>query len=209
MKLNDRIIFIFLIILFVTFLFINSYSRKSELVLLDYASFKATNEINNLINQSINTVLYNNSYENIIKESKDAQGNIVDVDFDNLIVNRLLYLITENLMSGEIEIINNKVYYLPLGLIYNIPVLNNLGPKIPYKMDIIKSVNNEARINVKEYGINSSIIELVINIDMKAEVIMPFKSKIVNVNKNIILDSKIVQGRVPNYYGGFISGSLK
>ena len=205
MKMIDKCILIVILIMIVTFVFIKTFSNRSEIILLDYASFKMTNMLSNQINESINEVLYENTYDNIIKDYKDSNGNIVNLDFDNLIVNRL---ITNNLLQKNIINTNDKIYYIPLGVIYNVPVLNNLGPKIPFKIEIIKSINNSAKINVKEYGINSSIVELLLNINMQIEVIMPFKSKRVAINKNIVLDSKIVQGKVPDYYGGLISGSL-
>lgn len=209
MKLSNRIIFVIILVILTTFVFIKMFSSRAEYILLDYASFKSTNIISSQINSSINKVLYENNYDNIIKEYKDSEGNIVNVDFDNLIVNRLLYLITDNLLNNDYISSNDSVYYVPLGIMYNTPILNNLGPKIPFKIDIIRSVNNDTKINIKEYGINSSMIELVINIGMKIEVIMPFKSKMISINKSIILDSKIIQGKVPDYYGGIISSSLK
>ena len=209
MKINNKIILIMVLIILNTMFFINTFSKNSEKILLDYASIQSINIISSRINNAINKVLYNSTYDNLIKESKDKDGNIVNIDFDNLIVNRLLYSITNDLLNNELTDYNDRIYYIPLGIIYNKPILNNLGPKIPFKASIIKSVNNDSKINIKEYGINSSMIELVINIGMKVEVIMPFKSKIVSINKSIILDSKIIQGKVPNYYGGIISSSLK
>ena len=53
------------------------------------------------------------------------------------------------------------------------------------------------------------MIEVVLNIDVQLQVILPFQSDIVNVNKKIIIDSKIIQGTIPNYYGGFLPSTLK
>ena len=40
-------------------------------------------------------------------------------------------------------------------------------------------------------------------------IIQPFKSKIIKNEKNILLSSQVIQGKVPDYYGGIISSSLK
>ena len=69
-------------------------------------------------------------------------------------------------------------------------------------------ISNVALEDVKEYGINSSLVEIVLNIKIQIEVILPFQSKTIFVEKNIILESKIIQGKIPQYYGGFIT-SLK
>ena len=80
-----------------------------------------------------------------------------------------------------------------------------MGPKIPFKISLVGSTNNETKINVEEYGINSSKVEVVLNINFKMMVLLPFKSKEIVINKTIILDSKIIQGKVPDYYGGMFS----
>ena len=100
---------------------------------------------------------------------------------------------------------NDKIYYIPYSIIYGNTILNNLGPKIPFKINMIGSTNNEAKINVKDYGINSSIVEVQLIINIKMQVVLPFKSKEVDITKSIILDSKIIQGKVPSYYGGLYS----
>jgi len=217
MKLSDKIIIIIVFIWIGTFILLNIFSKRSEDILLDYVSIKSTNIISIIINKSINNVLYNNNYNNLIIDYKDSDGNIVNIDFDNLRVNRLLYLITNDILESidsiqfDDSLINmqDRIYYIPLGIIYDMPILNNLGPKIPFKIDFLSGVNNETNISVKEYGINSSLIELCLNINLDVQVIMPFKSKVITINKNIILDSKIIQGKIPDYYGGLISGSLK
>ena len=44
-----------------------------------------------------------------------------------------------------------------------------------------------------------------LNINLNVGVILPFKSENVSVSKNILLESKIVQGQIPQYYGGIIT----
>lgn len=217
-RFEDKIIIIFILIIIVTTIFINIYSHRSEKILMNYVSLKSTNIISSFINKSIVKILYEEKSDNIIKDYKDSSGNIVDLDFDNEIVNKIIYLFTEDILDDisnleksnyddiESKYINDmsKVYYVPIGIIYNSPLLNNLGPKIPFKINFLGSVNNETKINIKEYGINSSLVELLLNVNLQIQVILPFKSKVVSIDKSIILDSKIIQGKVPTYYGGLV-----
>ena len=158
-----------------------------------------------------------------IKDYKNTDGQITSLDFDAEKINRITYLISEELlkninnleitMGQELNIKSNKyidkLLYIPYGIIYNIPVISNLGPQIPFKIDFLGSVNTDTSINIKEYGINSSLVEINLIIDLNIEVILPFNSKKEHITKKIILDSKIVQGKIPEYYGGIISNSLK
>lgn len=218
-KTSDYIILVILFIVIVSFIEIKYFSHKSETILLDYSSNKITNIINEIINESINNKIYRYKYNDIIKIDGQNNENITSIDFDNEIVNSMLYMVSDEIL-GKIKLLesnnydnlnlkyissNDKVYYVPYGVIYGSSILSNLGPKIPFKISLVGSTNNETKINVEEYGINSSKVEVVLNINFKMMVLLPFKSKEIVINKTIILDSKIIQGKVPDYYGGMFS----
>ncbi len=130
-----------------------------------------------------------------------------------------MYIVTDDILNkvrllekGNYEEMNlkyliyeDRVYYIPYGIIYNNSILSNLGPKIPYRIYMVGNTNNDTKINIEEYGINSSKVEVVLNISVNMQVLLPFSSENFAVNKSIILDSKIIQGKVPNYYGGIFS----
>lgn len=218
-KTSDYIILVVLFIIIVSFIEIKYFSYKSETILLDYSSNKITNIINEIINESINNKIYRYKYNDIIKIDGQDNENITSIDFDNEIVNSMLYMVSDEIL-GKIKLLesnnynnlnlkyissNDKVYYVPYGVIYGSSILSNLGPKIPFKISLVGSTNNETKINIDEYGINSSKVEVVLNINFKMMVLLPFKSKEIVINKTIILDSKIIQGKVPDYYGGMFS----
>ena len=218
-KTSDYILLVILFIVIVSFIEIKYFSHKSETILLDYSSNKITNIINEIINESINNKIYRYKYNDIIKIDGQNNENITSIDFDNEIVNSMLYMVSDEIL-GKIKLLesnnydnlnlkyissNDKVYYVPYGVIYGSSILSNLGPKIPFKISLVGSTNNETKINVEEYGINSSKVEVVLNINFKMMVLLPFKSKEIVINKTIILDSKIIQGKVPDYYGGMFS----
>ena len=101
----------------------------------------------------------------------------------------------------------DNIFKIPFGVIYNIPILIPLSPNVPFKISILGNTSNEMITEVKEYGINNSIIEF--NDKKLYDLILPFKSKIIKNEKNILLSSQVIQGKVPDYYGGIISSSLK
>ena len=215
-KKSDLIICIFVITFILTYLLIKFFSYKSEPILLDYASIKATNIVTSIINDSIKNNLYNSKYDNIIQIEKNTEGNIVNLNFDNNQINKLLTVLTNDILKDltKIEKSDNhmktsRIYYVPFGIIYDSNILSYIGPKIPFFINYIGSLNDEAKIITNDYGINSSIIQVVISIQLQIQVIMPFKSNIINISKDVIIDSKIIQGQTPNYYAGFQIPSLK
>ena len=200
-----------------TYIFLRIFSYKSHTILLNYAKRKSINIISTIINKSLDEVLYNENYEEIIELKNDYEADISDININNKQINQMLYSMTENILNsismledGNYDDINTNytnnedlIYYVPIGVILNIPVLVNLGPKIPFKIDILSSVNNEVLTEIKDYGINNSLIEVKLKTYLQVQVILPFMSETFDVEKNIIIDSKIIGGKIPDYYGNF------
>ncbi len=206
MKKSDIYLVIVIIIFIVTYIFIKIFTYKSESILINYAKRNSTNVVSNLINDSIYNILYDNgSYDDLIIINKNDLNEINSLNFNNVSINNILYLSTNNILNNikKLESNNNMIYYVPSGVIYSLPILVNIGPKIPFKIDILGDVNNETNINVREYGINNVVVEVVLNIELTVQVILPFISETLNIDKQIILDSKIIQGSIPNYYGNY------
>ena len=194
---------------------IRLFTIKSEIILFEYAKKESIQISTILINKALYEVTFNNNYDNFIKINKTNE-DILDINLDNKRVNELLFLVNENILKninslesgnyGDLDIEyldeSNFIFNVPIGVIYNMPILVGIGPKIPFKIDIIGNTNNSIYTNVKDYGINNSIIEIILNINMNIQIILPFTSKQIEINKDIPLDTKIIEGKVPTYYGG-------
>ena len=216
----DLFLIIVVLIITMSFILIKVFSYRSGPFILSYVENKAINIMNTLINKSIKESL---KYDKIIEIDKNSNGDIVSLNFNSNEVNKILLMTNEKLIEdldllekGKYKDLNvnyldsfNNIYYIPFNVIHNTPILVNIGPKIPFKIEMIGNVNNEITNNIREYGINSSIIEVILNINFQIQVIIPFKSKVIDINKKIILDSKIIQGNIPNYYGNLYPGTLK
>ena len=203
MKKSDIFLIVSISILILAYIFIKIFTDKSEKVLVQYAKRKSVNDISTIINNSINEILYKNNYEEIITIDKNNNDEITNINFNNKKINNILYLFTKNILDtlDEMEKYNKLIYYIPSGVIYSLPILVNIGPEIPFKIDVLGDINNDSNIEIKEYGINSSIVEVSMKINLQIQVILPFVSQTQSVDKKIILDSKIIQGKIPNYYG--------
>ena len=216
----DIILCVFIVILINTFLLIKYFSIKSEPILLDYASLKTTNIITMMINEAVKQELYDNEIAELITIEKGNNNNIVSLNLNNTEANKIMYNITSSVLENMYKISDgkyysqffssrNNIYYVPFSIVYNSNVLTGLGPKIPFKISFLGGVDSSIKTNVRDYGINSFIIEIVLCIDLQLEVILPFRSTTNEINKSIILDSKVVQGQIPRYLAGASYSSLK
>lgn len=205
MKKSDIFLIITIIIFILAYIFIKIFTFKSEKVLNNYAKRNSANIVTNIINDSIYDVLYNNDYESLIEIDKNSINEINSLNFNNTKINNILYLTTNSILENikEVESNDDLIYYVPIGIIYSLPILVNIGPKIPFKIDVLGDINNDTNINIKEYGINNVVVEVILNIQITVQVILPFVSETLDVEKQIILDSKIIQGTIPDYYGNY------
>ena len=217
---NILLIIIISIILLICFL-LKSFSKKSVPFLLDYAETKSIELSTMLINKAMYEELYSIDDKDIVLIEKNSKEEIINIDYNNSKLNNILYKVSNNILnsisvleSGNTNELNisyynesNNIYFIPLGIIYKTPVITDISPKIPYKMTFLGSIESYIDIKVTEYGINNSLLEVLLNIDLNINVIFPFASKKINVNKNILLDSNVIQGSIPSYYGGIITNS--
>lgn len=222
---SDKILIILVIILLATYLMLKIFTIKSESVLLNYAENKSkelallliTNVIEEITKEEmvdINTIM------NIEKNNSDE---IIGIDFNNKSINTLLLKINEkfhynlqilendknnSLEKKYYKKVNPMIYEIPMSIVYDIPVLVGIGPKIPFKLDILGNTTNAIVTNIKDYGINNSLIEVVLETKINIQIILPFSSKEILTYNKIPLKSKIIQGKIPEYYGGVINGKI-
>lgn len=217
MKKIIKLIFILTLIIIPIDLILKYINKKISPKLISYAELEIKKISNLIITKSITKESLQNINE-IFIINKNSNNEILTVDLDTLKINNLIREATinieENLKQLELGNINeyneNKkgvVLQIPLGLIFNNFLLNNKGPKIPVKLKIIGDMGIETKTKVTNYGINSALIEVSLEIKIKEEVILPITTKEIEVASTTPIAIKLVQGTVPNYYSNGINKS--
>ena len=218
-KTFDIYLIIIMLVILMTYILIKKYTIKSYETLMNYATNTSQDIVSIIISKSISEIINNYQYEELIIIEKNNNDEIINLNFNNEEVNKILYLMTDNIMKTinilekekykelNIEYFDESslIYKIPFGIIYDIPILVGIGPSIPFKVNVLSSVNNSINTNVKEYGINNSLIEVILNIELTIQIILPFSSENKKIEKQIPLDTKIIQGKIPEFYGGLIT----
>ena len=81
-------------------------------------------------------------------------------------------------------------------------MFSNIGPKILINLKIVGNVTSGIVTDVKEYGINNSLVTLSVEIEVELMVVLPFSSDYVSFIYYIPIAIKLIQGKVPQVYGG-------
>ena len=210
-----------LVILTVIFFFIGLFftfrwiQYKVSPILLNYAELEVKKLASIVINKAMSKHLF------II--TKNDQGEIKTIDFNPIIVNKILTLTTNTVQinlryieQGHIDLLDlpdnalieydqeklkhGIIYEIPSGVLFNNVFLSNIGPKIPVKLSLVGDILSNVNTKVTNYGINNALIEVNVNLELTEQVILPFISKQVKVSIDIPVALKLIQGTVPNYY---------
>ncbi len=195
------------LIVIILFIFIYIYSvlyKNLNYYYLNYSENEASKIITSAIYKSITEEslkeLKNNSLYKVIR-NKDKE--IEMIDYNPYIINTFLRKTTNNVINSltlEETRKNNVSFYIPLGSIFQNPILNNKGPKIPVRMSLVGSVITGIDSKIKDYGINNSLIEIYIHIEVKERIMLPTKAKDVAIITDIPISYRIIKGKIPSYY---------
>ncbi|MEN1936734.1 sporulation protein YunB [Paenibacillus sp. 102] len=151
--------------------------------------------------------------DSLMKVQNDKNGKVSTIDLNTKQVNEILTSTTayiekylHQVEKGDMEALGlpeetGVSMSVPLGRITDNALLGNLGPDIPIDFTTIGHVNTDIKQNVKPHGINNTAIEVVMEVDVTLQVIIPFRTKEITVKQNIPIATRIVQGEVPSYYG--------
>ena len=215
MKKNIIKLFIILIlIILLSIILIIILNKKVMPIYMEYAEGEMKRVVTTVINKSINEIDFND--ELFIMKNDD---NIKIIDYDPKVLNSIISNISNSVYDNlkliekmDSNILNKfniskSIFYIPSFIIFNSVMLNNLGPKIPIKLELIESVNPNIETKVTEYGINNSLIEVSIKVNASVKMILPLASRELDISVIVPLTVKIIQGNIPEYYFGDLKRS--
>lgn len=190
---------LFLVIYFCIFL-INSISTN----LIEYVSSKVKKENIILLKNAFSEVDYRNiDLNKLINVIKNSKEEIVEVDFDIDECSKILTEVTKYI-NERVDHYNYTGYKIdvPVGFATRTPILINMGPKIPIKVELSDTALGNVRTIAKSFGINSALIEVYVDIYIKTSVIYPSQILTEDSQYSSLVTSKIIVGSVPNFYNG-------
>ena len=172
---------------------------------------------NTIINDYVDIkILSDKKIDSIVNLITNNNGEIIGVDYNMNDAYSLMGVISENINNGlknynEYDsyskyIDNNLILEYPIGLASNNIFLNNLGFKVPIKVIINKNVLCGLLTKVNNYGINNVVVSIYLKVNVYSSIIST-QVELIDNYYEILLDSSVVMGNVPNYLNGFIESS--
>lgn len=205
-------------------LFLYTLNARLMPTYLQYAevqTFKiASHVVSKAINARTSTVLDVNE---IIEDLPSESDYMLTTRFNTEIINKVraetVTLVKEHLQLAEqgdltqlpdlenveydiseIQKGDGIVFFVPIAQALNLPLLGNLGPRVPIRFHIIGNVASDVATSFKEFGINNALVEVNIHLTVNVQIIIPFASKQSSVEQTIPVAIGLVRGQVPHIY---------
>ena len=200
MKLKERlkrkyyILITFLISLFLFIIIFSLYSKKLNPKLNDYIVkdeiYKKVIKSNNFItNEEVNDILY---------IDKNKSNEIVYLDYD---IDKTYKLLNKYIDSLKKDNSKSKILTVPFFIASDNIIISSLGPKVKFKYEIIDNVKGKIKTKVTDFGVNNALVEMYFELEIGYLVVIPMNKKESVLKTEILISSKIINGKVPTFYG--------
>ena len=218
---NIYVIICLLVILF-SFIFLTILDKKAMPIIMNYANVQTKRVgIEVLRNTGVKDVGKLLDSKELFIVTQNKNGEIESIDFNTAALNEALIIVAQNVRTRLKEVEEGKnlpdemysnvldknmkngiIYEVPVGVVFGNSFLANIGPKIPVKIKYSGNVGLDIKTKVKEYGLNSALIEAYIYVEVTQRTILPFGSKDIKLTSEIPVIMKVVKGTIPYYLSG-------
>lgn len=97
---------------------------------------------------------------------------------------------------------NGIQWYIPIGQVTKSALFGNMGPDIPVRFFAIGDVRPDVKTSFKPMGINNTWIDVSIHLIVSVQIILPFATKVTELEQTIPVGGTLIQGDVPQFYNG-------
>lgn len=173
------------------------YSKKLNPKLNDYIDFLVKDEIYKKVIKS-NNFITNEEVNDILYIDKNDSNEIVYLDYNMDKTYKLLNKYIESLKKDNSK---SKILTVPLFIASDNIIISSLGPKIKFKYEIIDNVKGKIKTKVTDFGVNNALVEMYFELEIGYLVVIPMNKKESVLKTEILISSKIINGKVPTFYG--------
>lgn len=218
-EINFLWIYILLIIIEVVWS-INSLGKLISPKLINIVKNNIVYYDNLLVEEYVDTKeLRSNLIDDLISLDKNKEEEIINIDINTAKAYELMGNIVKELKNktdsyGDVDAYaKNKrgsmVLRYPIGLVSSNILLNNLGYRIPLKLALNSNVLTGIKTKVTNYGLNNALIEVYLKVSFISNVIYFGLDDSINSDYEILLASRMVMGRVPDMFNGYLEKNVE
>ena len=220
LKISKVIYIVVALIFFFTYILFNLYSKITSDKLIDVAFIKLNEFMESFLSNNINfDLLKDDVMKDIIVINKNKEGEILYVSYDMDQAYYALEVVTQeletaisDLENGNKSLKSRNIVSGGKGIALKMPFftgsssvfLSNLGPSVYVPVNFVGSVLTNIKTKITDYGINNALVEIYVTVELKTDLISPISEKTNKIDYDVLVASTVINGRVPEVYGGLI-----
>lgn len=176
----------------------------------------------------IASLVINEAYESASKELKGQKIILRDVDengkviisTNTYLINKIIASTTQHVEEDIRRVENGDISFLslsksemkkmhadkeglylkiPIGVVTNTVLLGKLGPTIPVRFSVVGDAVANVSQEVKPFGFDNSVVEIIMHVEVNMNVIIPFSTKSTKVKVEVPIATEIIDGEVPSF----------
>lgn len=174
-----------------------------------FTEFKARNYAEGLIAYTLEDQLLDKiSNSNFLIEKYNSDGYISYAYIDSYKINDIrnsAVLYMDKAIDKLNEHVDFEVIEIPFGYIFGTKYFLANGVRVPIYIEALANQDVEVKMDTISKGINTTIIEIYLDISIDIQVVIPFQSNVITTNTIIPLSMEIINNEIPYYLGDFLS----
>lgn len=152
-----------------------------------------------IINEEVNKVMRNYSYDNLISVEKDQNGKIAFIKADSICINDIVTKIVSNIQK-QFDGIPRISVFINMGSVSGISALKNIEPKFEVELESAGNINATIRTDFQSIGINQTHHKIYLDIDARVGILTPLDTFGKDVSTEVLLTEAVIVGDVPDSY---------
>ena len=175
------------------------FLKKAYPILKSSCETAAASKGNKIINQEINNIMKNYTYDEIINIEKDEYGKINLIKADVIKINEITTQIISNIQK-EFDRIPRITVFINMGTVTGISMLNQFDPKFEVELESAGNLKSKVKTEFESVGINQTQHKVFLELEGKVGILTPFGSFSEIINSKVLLLESLIVGEVPETY---------
>lgn len=153
------------------------------------------------INTGVNETLRVNKVttQELLSYDYDTAGEIISWNVDSIKINEICADVADVIVE-DLYNVGDIPLKVPIGTLAGVHIFSNVGPNINVKVLPKGTANIDYKNQLRSTGINQVNHVVWLEVELTMQIIVPFSSEEMTVQRRIVLVDKVISGKVPSHY---------
>ena len=178
---------------------LTTFFKKAYPVFKSSCETAASSKGVKIINDEVNKVMKNYTYDEIINIEKDTEGRISLIKADVVKINEITSNVISNIQR-EFDKIPRITVFINMGSVSGISILNKMEPKFEIELESAGTLKSNVKTEFKSVGINQTQHKIFLELKGKVGILTPCSTFSKEIKTDVLLLEAVRVGEVPGTY---------